>query len=69
MFLEISQILQENICARVSFLIKLKAQAYNFITKETLTQALSYEFWEISKNTLLTEHFWATASALGEYIS
>ena len=32
-FLEISQNSQENTCARFSFLIKLKAEAYNFIKK------------------------------------
>ena len=48
-FLEISQNSQENICARVSFLIKL--QACNFFKKETLAQMFSCEFWEISKNT------------------
>ena len=47
-YLEISQNSQENICARVSFLIKL---ACNFIKKETLAQVFSCEFWEISKNT------------------
>ena len=36
-FLEISQNLQENTCARVSFLI-------NFIKKETLAQVISCEF-------------------------
>ena len=40
-FLEISQNLQENTCARVSFLIKL----------QTLAQVFSCEFCEISKNT------------------
>ena len=35
-FVKISQNLQENTCARVSFLIKL--QAYNFIKKETRAQ-------------------------------
>ena len=34
-----SQNSQENICAKVSFLIKLQASACNFIKKETLTQA------------------------------
>ena len=37
--LEISQNSQENICARVSFLIKLRPKACNFIKKETVTQA------------------------------
>ena len=44
-FLEISQNSQENICVRVSFLIKLF-----FIKKEALAQAFSCEFCEISKN-------------------
>ena len=55
-FLEISKNSQKNTCARVSFLIKL--QACNFIKKETLAQVLSCEFWEISKNSFFTEHFW-----------
>ena len=49
--LEISQNSQENTCARVSFLIKLKAKACNFIKKETLAQVFSREFFKISKNT------------------
>ena len=49
--LRISQNSQENICARVSFLIKLQVQACNFIKKETLAQVFSCEFCEISKNT------------------
>ena len=57
MFLEISQNLQENTCARVPFLVK-----FNFIKKETLVQVFSSEFCEISKNTFFTEHLWATAS-------
>ena len=50
-FLEISQNSQENTCARISFFIKLQADACNFIKKETLAQVLSCEFCEISKNT------------------
>ena len=38
-------------CARVSFLIKLQAEACNFIKKETLASVLSCKFCEISKNT------------------
>ena len=52
-FLEISQNSQKNTCATVSFLIKLQAEACNFIKKETLAQAFSGEFCEISKNTFL----------------
>ena len=46
---EISQNLQENTYARICFLVKL--QGSNFITKETLAQVLSCEFYQISKNT------------------
>ena len=62
-FLEISQSSQENPCARASFLIKLQAEACNFITKETLTQVFSREFCKISKNTFFIEHLRTTASA------
>ena len=41
-FLKISQNSEQNTCARVSFLIKLRA--CNFIKKETLAQVFSYEF-------------------------
>ena len=50
-FLEVSQNSQKNTCARVSFLIKLLASAYNFIKKETPAQVFSCEFGEIFKNT------------------
>ena len=42
---------QENTCVRVSFLLKLQAEACNFAKKETLAQVFSREFCEISKNT------------------
>ena len=75
MFLEISQNLQENTCARVSFLIKLQAlffnkvvglrpKACNFIKKEILAHVFSCEFCEISKNTFFTEHLWTAASLI-----
>ena len=51
-FLEISQNSQESTCARVS-LIKLQAEASNFIKKETQTQVFSCKFCEISNNTFL----------------
>ena len=38
------QISQETTCARVSFLIKLQTQAFNFIEKETLAPLFSCEF-------------------------
>ena len=63
-FLKISQNLQENTCARVSFLIKLQASVCHFIKKETLALLFSCEFFEISKNTFFREHLWATASVL-----
>ena len=50
-FSELSQNSQKYICARTSFLIKLQAEAWNFIKKETLTQVFSSEFGKISKNT------------------
>ena len=50
---------QENTYDRVSFLIKLQAEAYNFITKETLTKVPSCEFWEIFKNTARLLLYWA----------
>ena len=61
-FWEISENSQENICARISFLIKLQADACNHIKKETLTQVFFCEFYEISKNSFFTEHLWVTAS-------
>ena len=60
MFLEISQNWQENTCARASFLIKLHAFMPESLfkrglKKETLAQALSCEFCEISNNSFFTE--------------
>ena len=49
--LEILQNSQENTCARVSFLVKLQAEACNFIKKETLVQMCSSKFCKISKYT------------------
>ena len=49
-FLETSENSQENISARVSFLIKLHGWALYFIKKKTLAQVFPYEFCEISKN-------------------
>ena len=60
--LEISQNLQENTCVGASFLIKLQAEeACDFIKKETLAQAFSCQFCEISKKAFFTEHLLATA--------
>ena len=63
--LEISQNSQEKICTRVIFLNKVAGlQACNFIKKEALAQVLSYEFFEIFKNTFFTEHLWTAASII-----
>ena len=62
MFLEISRNSQENTCFRVSFLIKLQAETFNFIKIEALAQVFSCEFFEISKNTFFTEHLQEIAS-------
>ena len=67
MFLEISQNSQENICVRVSFLRKLQAHPCNFVKKETLAQAFSFEFCEISKNTFFKENLRTTASVLAQF--
>ena len=58
--LKISQNSQENTYASVSFLIKLRLDA--FIKKETLAQLFSCEFCEICKNTFFREHLQTTAS-------
>ena len=39
---------------RVSFLVKLQAEACNFIKKECLAHMFSYKFCEIFKNTFFT---------------
>ena len=54
-FLEILQNSLENTCVRVSILIKLQAQACNFIKKETLAQVFYCEFCEIFKNIYFKE--------------
>ena len=51
LLLESSRNSEENTCARHSFLIKLQAEAYNFVEKENLAQVFSCKFWEISSNT------------------
>ena len=62
LFLKIPQNLQENTCAKVSFSIKLQAEACNFIKKETSTQVISCNFHKIFNNTifnkkLFSKHF------------
>ena len=44
-----------NACVRISFLIKLQAEASSFIKKRTLSQVFSFHFCEISKNTFFSE--------------
>ena len=60
--LEISQISQENSCVRVSFLIKLQIEAYNFIKKETLAQVFYCEFCKFSENTFSYRTYLVAAS-------
>ena len=62
-FLEILQNSQENICAWVSFLIKLQAEACNFIKKDTLTQEFPCKFYGISANTFFIEYLRETVSS------
>ena len=42
----------------------LRAQACNFIKKETVALVFSYEFCEIFENTFFKEHPWTTASVM-----
>ena len=44
------------------FFNKVAGLACNFIKKETLAQAFSCIFCEISKNTFFTEQLWMTSS-------
>ena len=48
--MEISQKMQKNNCVRASCLIKLQAEACNFIKKETQAEVFPSELCEISKN-------------------
>ena len=58
MFLEISQNSQENTCARVSFLVKLQAQAT--LLKRRLRHSVNFE--KFLRTPFFTEHVWAAAS-------
>ena len=64
---KISQNSQENTCARVSFLIKLQAQACSFIKKVTLAQVFSCKFFEFSKNIFLHRTPLVAASVLSSF--
>ena len=48
------------------FVIKLQAEACNFIKKETVAQVFSCEFYKIFKNTFFTEHLWTAGFASSE---
>ena len=62
---EISQNSQEKACARDSFYNKIAGlRPATLLKKESLAQAFSCKFWEISKYTFFTEHLPATASCM-----
>ena len=56
MVLKLSQNLHQSTCVGGSFLIKLQAQACNFIQKETLAQVFLCEFYEIFKNSFFIDY-------------
>ena len=56
----------KNLCQSL-FLIKLQAQAWNLLIKETLAQVFPCEFCEVFKNTFFTEHLRMTASGTLTY--
>ena len=58
-----AQFTGKHLCQSLSF-NKIAGLACNFIKKEILTQVLSCEFCEISKNTFFTEHLRKTASVV-----
>ena len=62
MLLEISQNLQEKICARASLLIKLQAWPATLL-KKTLVQVFPVNFVKFLRTPFFTEHLRATASA------
>ena len=61
-FLKISEKLQENTCARVSFLIKLQVSGLQLYLKKDCDTGFSREFFKISKDTFFTEYILVTAS-------
>ena len=56
----------KHVCQSLLF-NKVAGENSNFIKKETLTQVLSCEFFEIFKNTCFTGHLWTTASERTKY--
>ena len=67
MFLKIWQNLQENTCARVSFLIKLRASGLRSATllKRDSSRVSFCKLCEIFKNTFFTEHLRTITSGIG----
>ena len=57
-FLEILENSQENTCARVSFVIKLKAEACNFIKKRIWHSCFPVNFEKLLRTPFLAEHLW-----------
>ena len=62
-FLKIPQILQQNTCAIVFYVIKLQASACNFMKEEALVQVFFCDFCKIFKNAFFTELLWKNAPA------
>ena len=54
-FLKILQNSQENTCVGLSWCLRFRPEACNFTEKETPTQVLSCEFYEIFKNFFFIE--------------
>ena len=57
---DLAKFLEKGLC-RSLCLQSCRPQTCKFIKIETLAQVFSCEFCEISKNTFLTEHVWASA--------
>ena len=57
-----AKFIRKHLCQSISFNEIAGLKVCNFIKREILAQVFSSEFCEISKNTFLTEHLWATAS-------
>ena len=67
-FLKILQNSQENVCVRVSFLVKFQAYGLcNYIKKEPLELVFFCEFYKIFKNTFFIEHLRTTALSVTSF--
>ena len=62
LFLKISQHSQENICVRISFLIKMQVFRAPALLKRDSNTGVFCEHWEIFKNTYFEEHLRTAAS-------